>query len=250
MTNVVLVQPSVYGTDNSCLLDALAAFNGQAVGVCVIDPDNITSQRAQQYHAAGVRGIRVRLTNGATPAEIATLVVKNAAIARRCNWVLELCLPMQTWTYLHEVIPQLGVPVVVEHFAHAQVGSRTGDEALTLDPFRQQGFAPFLELLRNGQVYVKLSAPYRNSRSSPAYGDMRLLAQTFIGAGPDFVLFGSDWPHTTGREGNAASGGRLMPQHYRTVNDAGLLAVVRSWCGSETQFRKILVHNPARLWRR
>ena len=58
LENLVLVQPSVYGTDNSCLLAALADLGpARSRGIVVVDPSNIQSGTLDEWHALGVRGL-------------------------------------------------------------------------------------------------------------------------------------------------------------------------------------------------
>ena len=54
----VVVQPSSYGSDNRCLMDALAQLGDAARGVAVIDRQ-MTDADLREMHEAGVRGIRL-----------------------------------------------------------------------------------------------------------------------------------------------------------------------------------------------
>lgn len=245
--HTIIVQPSVYGLDNSCLLDALAFFEGRATGVCVIDPASVTPELLKVYHAAGIRGIRVNFGNGGTEDAITAAVRANAAVAKSMGWVLQLYIPEAAWMYLHRVIPQLGVVVVADHFGHVLVGSQTGNKDDTEDPFRRPGFKELIDLVERGLLYVKLSAPYQDSNDGPRYGDMRTVAETIIRAGPDRVVYGSDWPHTSSKSGNP-NGNRLAPQDYRNVSDVAIVETIESFCGSEEQKRKLFIDNPRRLW--
>jgi len=56
----VLVQPSVYGHDHRCLLDALARAGGRLRGIAVPSPD-ATAQDLEDMHEHGVRGVRCNL---------------------------------------------------------------------------------------------------------------------------------------------------------------------------------------------
>ncbi|OAL51423.1 amidohydrolase family protein [Pyrenochaeta sp. DS3sAY3a] len=248
ITHSVIVLPSVYGTNNSVLLDALEAFKGTARGVCVVDPDKVTNETIAQYHAAGVRGVRVNTGNEGINEEIVALVKKNARIAALHNWALQLWIPIRAFKELGDVIPTLGVRVVVDHYGHAMVGSRTGNYSDTIDPYTIEGFPELIKLIQQKHVFVKLSAPYQNSKLAPLYEDMRVVADVIMANGPDMVVFGSDWPHTASKEGNAAAGGRLSPQEFRKIDDAGLIAQTVRWAGSEQQVQRLFVDNPRRLW--
>ena len=69
-TRVVIVNPSVYGPDNSCTLDGMKQLGPIARGVAVID-DKTTDASIDEMYRAGMRGIRVNLENaGQTNAEV------------------------------------------------------------------------------------------------------------------------------------------------------------------------------------
>src|SRR5258708_13859536 len=60
LDRVVIVQPSVYGTDNACTVDALRRLDGRGRGVAVI-ADDIPQAELEALHRAGIRGIRLNL---------------------------------------------------------------------------------------------------------------------------------------------------------------------------------------------
>lgn len=248
ISHSVIVLPSVYKTNNSVLLDALKSFNGSARGVCVVDPDDVTTATLAQFHAAGVRGVRVSFGSEGTNDEIVEAVKKNAKVAAVNNWNLQLWILIKAFTALHDVIPELGVRVVVDHYGHAMVGSKTGNMSDTIDPYSIKGFPELIDLVQRKLVFVKISAPYQNSKMGPLYEDMRIVTETIMLNGPEMVVYGSDWPHTASKEGNAAAGGRLSPQEFRKIDDAELIAQIVRWAGSEQQVQRLFVDNPRRLW--
>jgi predicted TIM-barrel fold metal-dependent hydrolase len=248
LKHLVVVQPSVYGTDNSALLDALAYFNGSARGVCVVDPDTVTNTTLRQFHDAGVRGVRFSAKDGLIYPEIVDAVEKYAVIAKSQDWVLQLRIPLKAFIHLHNIVPTLRVRVVVDHFAYPQVGSKTNNTRNTIDPYLTPGFAEVIDLVRQKKLFVKISGPYLNSNSAPYYEDMRVLTQMLIVNGPDMVLYGSDWPHTSNKEGNAAVGGRLNPAEYKKIDDGKVVESYLEWAESKAQVQRLFVDNPRRLW--
>ncbi|PSN67568.1 amidohydrolase family protein [Corynespora cassiicola Philippines] len=248
LAHLVVVLPSVYGTDNGVLLDALSYFNGTARGVCVVDPDTITKETLTEYHTAGVRGIRLSTGNQGTNEEIVDRVKKMATVARFHNWVLQLRIPMRSFVALHDVIPKLGVRVVVDHFAYPEVGSKTNITRDTIDPYHKPGFSEVVDLLQRKLLFVKISGVYLNSNAAPRYDDMRVVAETFMVNGPDMVVYGSDWPHTANREGNAAVGGRLNEAEYKNIDDVAVIKQYKTWAGNPAQIQRLFVDNPRRLW--
>ena len=59
----VLVQPSVYGTDNTAMLDAMKAAGGRLRGVAVVAED-VSDEELGKLDAAGVRGVRLPQASG------------------------------------------------------------------------------------------------------------------------------------------------------------------------------------------
>lgn len=209
----------------------------------------MTDGELDELNDAGVRGLRLNYGNDGVPAEeILEIIKNNAKIAEKYDWALEIWVPLSAFVTLHDYIKESKLRFVVDHFAHAQTGSKTNNTLNTLDPYRSKGFPEVIDLVRSKRLFVKLSAPYQNSKDAPLYEDMRVIAETLIANGPDMVVYGSDWPHTGSKEGNAVSGGRLKPQNYRNINDAALLEVLRDWLGDEKQFYRTMVDNPLRLW--
>jgi len=249
ISHPVVVLPSVYGTNNSVLLDALRPFDGSARGVCVVDPDNISNATLDQFHAAGVRGVRVNFGNEGTDHEIVEAVQKNARIAALNDWKLQSWLPIRAFAALHNIIAKLGVRLETDHYGHALVGSCTGNMSNTIDPYTITGFRELIDLVQCKLLFVKTSAPYQNSKLTPLYNDMRVVADTIMANGPDVVVYGSDWPHTASKEDNAAAGGRLSPQEFRKIDDAEFIAQTVEWAGSKQQVQGLFVDNPRRLWR-
>src|SRR5258705_1715427 len=65
-TRNVVVQPSTYGTDNSCTLDAMVQIGAAARSVAVVDT-NRTDAQLKRLHDLGLLGIRFNLVQaGAT----------------------------------------------------------------------------------------------------------------------------------------------------------------------------------------
>lgn len=240
--------PSFYGTDNSILLDGLDYFNGSCIGVAVVDPDSVSNETLALYHDKGVRGVRVNFGDDGTDEEIVEAVVKNARVAKINNWVVQVWIPLRSFVALYDVIPSLGVRVVTDHFGHAEVGSRTNKTLDTVDPYQITGFTEMIDLVRRRLLFVKISAPYQNSLQQPLYEDMRVVAETIMLNGPEMVVYGSDWPHTGRKEGNAAVGGRLGVQNFRDVNDAAIVEEYKNWAATDAQIQRLFVDNPRRLW--
>ena len=206
--NMVIVQPSVYGTDNSCLLDGLRSLTPQhGRGVVEIDPQTVSRDELHLWQDLGVRGLRVNLKSRGNDSmsedDFAALLQRYADIARPLNWILQLWISMSMIPLLESTMSQLNIRVCLDHFGgpptlppSASPPSAIGS---TLDPYLLPGFSALISLLKQGNTFVKLSAAYRLSNSKTATGqakDLRPLALEFMRAAPQRVVYGVDWPHT------------------------------------------------------
>ncbi|GHA18195.1 hydrolase [Devosia pacifica] len=178
----VLVQPSVYGQDNSVLLDALASAPDALRGVVVIHPET-SPEEFSRLDAAGVRAVRVNLRNKSGLGLEAV-----PALERRMQplgWHFVFQVGPETLTILEDMLPTLSIPVVIDHLAFVDP---TGPDA-------QKHLARLKRLLETGQVYCKLSAPYRLAQA-PHYDGFGTFVRALAETNPDRLLWGSDWPHT------------------------------------------------------
>ncbi|HTV89037.1 MAG TPA: ROK family protein [Stellaceae bacterium] len=236
LSRVVIVQPSVYGSDNSCTLDGMRRLGERARGVAVID--EATSNAAlDAMHRAGVRGARVNLeTAGETDPDAARRNLA-AAVARvaALGWHVQVYTRLSVIAALSEEVARLPVPIVFDHFGGAPAK----------DGVDQPGFAELLALVAAGHAYVKLSAAYRCSDKGPTYDDVAPLARALIAANPDRLLWGSDWPHP-----HAAPPGKALEEvaSFYDIDDGSALNQLPSWTRNAAIRRKILVDNPARLY--
>jgi predicted TIM-barrel fold metal-dependent hydrolase len=233
----VVVQPSVYGTDNACTLEAVRRLGPSARGIAVIDGG--TSDAAlDAMHRVGVRGIRLNLATGrqVDPAESRR---RFAAAARRIEgrgWHLQIYTQLPVIAALADLIGASAIPVVFDHFGGAQAALGSG----------QPGFAELLGLVRAGRAYVKLSGAYRASALGPDYPDVAPLAQALVEANPERMVWASDWPHPDSSPPAGRPLSEITPL-YR-VDDAHLFNLFAAWVPEAARRRAILVDNPARLY--
>jgi predicted TIM-barrel fold metal-dependent hydrolase len=230
---VVIVQPSVYGTDNSCTLDAIRKLAPRARGVAVID--HTTSASAlDDMAAAGIRGVRLNFETAgeSNPDAIRRGVAAVAEQVRTRNWHVQFNTSLSVIAALKDDFAALPFPVVFDHFARAKAA---------LGP-SQPGFEALLALVKSGRAYVKISAAYRTSDKAPDFPEALPLAQALIAANPDRIVWGSNWPHP----GRGATRADIAPPY---PNDDGLLLnQLPKWAPDAAIRRKILVDNPARLY--
>ncbi|KAJ5309270.1 hypothetical protein PENANT_c042G04081 [Penicillium antarcticum] len=196
--NVVFVQPSIYGTDNSCLIDALQKTGpSRGRGVVVVDPTTVQPETVELWHSLGVRGLRVNLKSVGkvmNRTELEKTLVEHAEIARAHNWIIEIYLPLKMLSMVESILPHLGVRICIDHFGSPELSS-WGQDTSSFNPYALEGFSSLISLLRGGKTYVKVSAPYRLSQDHDMR-DLQSMAREFLSAAPDRVVYGTDWPHT------------------------------------------------------
>ncbi|KAL4809284.1 hypothetical protein BDV18DRAFT_131662 [Aspergillus unguis] len=197
--NVVLVQPSIYGSDNSCLLDALKYIgNSRGRGVVVIDPAKMDLKTLRDWDSLGVRGVRVNFKSlGKVPTreELQRILSAQAQLIRPLGWMIQIHTSMSTIPHLEEIIPQLGVKICIDHFGGPDLRKASWGQGKSFDPYNLPGFSSLIALLRAGATYVKISAPYRLSKDRE-FRDLEIIARELLREAPNRVLYATDWPHT------------------------------------------------------
>jgi predicted TIM-barrel fold metal-dependent hydrolase len=234
---VVLIQPSVYGTDNDCMLAAMRELGFRARGIAVID-DKTPEADLDRMFRAGVRGIRINLeTAGQSDPASARNRFQSAVKqigARRIH--IQMFTRPTVIAAIKDLIEASPVTVVFDHFGGAQ--GAAGVE--------QPGFDALVSLVQSGKAYVKLSGAYRGSTQGPAYADMAPLAKALFAANPQRILWGTDWPHANtspdARNPETGTNPRLP------IDDVALLNQLAAWIPTAPQRRVVLVENPARLY--
>jgi len=219
----VIVQPMGYGFDNRCTMDALRAANGSARAIISM-PKDATDADLIRLDAAGVRGVRFQMVpnsgNIMTWEELMPVSERIAPL----GWTINLQLDGRTLPQYATLIADLPSRVVIDHVGKFLEPVNTDHPA----------FAVLKRLLDTGNVWVKLSAMYETSRSgAPLYQDVSLLAEALVREYPERCLWASNWPH---------------PGQTERPHEASLLAILDTWCPSQTVRDQILVHNAAELY--
>jgi predicted TIM-barrel fold metal-dependent hydrolase len=234
---VVIVTPSVYGTDNSATLYGMRARGATARGVAVID-DAMPEAQLDAMDQAGVRGIRINLATVGIDDPAVGRQRLRAAIERMTGrrWHVQVYASPAMIPAITDLVAASPVPVVFDHFGGAQA-------ELGLE---QPGFAELVDLVRSGQAYVKISGAYRASSRAPDYGDVVPLARALIAANPDRIVWGTDWPHPDARTRPGGKPTDVIP--LLPIDDGRLLNQLPVWAPDPAIRQKILVTNPARLY--
>ena len=234
---VVIVTPSVYGTDNSATLYGMQARGADARGVAVID-EKTPEKDLDAMDRAGIRGIRLNLATGGTndPAVARQRLRTGIDRVKDRGWHVQLYTNLKMISALKDAFAASPVPIVFDHFAGAQA-------ALGPD---QPGFADVLDLVGSGKAYVKISGAYRASKAAPDYADAIALAKALIAANPDRIVWGTDWPHPDSVTPSGSKPTDVTPLFQ--IDDGRLLNQLPVWAPDAAIREKILVANPARLY--
>lgn len=237
MQRVVIVTPSVYGTDNSATLWGMKARGAHARGVAVINAKTPDSE-LEAMNAAGVRGIRINLATGGTNDPNLARQRLQIAIDRLKgrNWHIQIYTDLKMLHALKAELTAAPMPLVFDHFAGAQA-------ALGVD---QPGFADVLDLVKSGKAYVKISGAYRASKAEPDYADVIPLAKALIAANPERIVWGTDWPHPDSVTPPGKQPTDVTP--LLQIDDGRVLNQLTVWCPDAATREKILVTNPGHLY--
>ena len=235
---VVIVTPSIYGTDNSATLFGMRTRGPTARGVAVID-EKTSEGELDTMETEGFRGIRLNLATGGIKDPNVGRARFAAAVERvkARGWHVQLFTSLAMISAIKDLVASSPVPAVFDHFGGAQA-------ALGLE---QPGFSDLLELLESGKAYVKISGAYRSSKLAPDYPDVVPLAKALIAVNPDHIVWGSDWPHPDSVTPPGHKVTDVTP--LMQIDDARILNQLPAWAPDAAVRKKILVDNPARLYK-
>jgi predicted TIM-barrel fold metal-dependent hydrolase/ketosteroid isomerase-like protein len=217
----VVVQPSVYGTDNSRTLRAVIELGpDRARGIASVE-ESVSLAELRELDAAGFKGARfITMARGGAPIEHLQGVARKIA---PLGWHIEMFVPTDAWPELYSRVRDLPTPVVFDHMAHITPDRKAEDPALIA----------VMKLLETGRCWVKLCG-YRVSLAGYPYADVAPVAQRFVRHALERCVWGTDWPHTK-VEGH-------MP------DDGELLTLLADWVPEASARDRILVQNPEALY--
>jgi predicted TIM-barrel fold metal-dependent hydrolase len=220
----VFVQPSAYGRDNACMLDAMREVGAERCrGIVDID-ENADDAALERLHAAGVRGVRVNV-NPIKPRDagfsknLLSRIERLDARCARLGWMLDFLTP--GWL-TRELMPAMAR--LKSQYSIAHMGMHLAKDGVPDD------FVAFVKT--NPKCWVKLTGVYRIS-STPGFGDAAPIARALIAAAPDRMIWGSDYPHLSFAD---------------KVHTEALFALLETWAPDERARRMVLSDNPARCF--
>ncbi len=221
LDRVVVVQPTTYGLDNSCQLEAMAALGDSARGVMVID-GSVTARELEHLHALGVRGARFHMLPGGAVSWSALDAVA-AKIAAR-GWHIQLQLNGRELAERKGQLAGLPVELVIDHVGRFMPPVAPDHPA----------FAALCSLLDSGRCWVKLSAPYESANGAgPRYPEVSALVDELVQRYPERLLWATNWPH---------------PGQEHPPSTAELGRLLHRWLPDPVVRHRVLTTNPLLLY--
>jgi predicted TIM-barrel fold metal-dependent hydrolase len=222
-TRVVVVQPRNHATDNQVTLDAVAQLGANARGVAVLHP-TVTAAELKKLDAGGIRGIRFSLGDPATAVVTIDMLEPLSNRVAALGWHVQLHMPGDMIAEHADLLRRLPSQIVIDHLGRFPPAVGLAHPA----------YQVIRGLIDKGRTWVKLAGAYLNTQiGPPTYADTTRVAQAFVKAAPERLVWGSDWPH---------------PTENNKPDDALLFDLLAAWAPDEAMRRRILVTNPEALY--
>ncbi len=216
----VVIQPSVYGSDNRAQLEGAADIGIPVRAVVVLDAKTTELEMAK-LHAQGARGLRYVLAH---PGGLAIADLERwADRVKELGWHIQFLAKGPQLIELASRIEKLSCPAIIDH-----IGMFNPAEGL-----EQPAFQAVQRLISYGH-WVKLSGAYRLTQQLTPFPELQQFIERLLQVAPDRLVWGSDWPHVFVKT--------------RMPNTTDLLNALADWVPDEGLRNQILVNNPARLY--
>ena len=221
---VVIVTPRHYVTDNTVTTDAIKALGiNNARGVGVLRP-TVTDAELKELHEGGIRGIRFTVGDPTTAVVAIDMIEPLAKRIAEYGWHIQLNMPHAKIVEHADMLRRLPTPVVFDHLGHPP----------ETEGINHPSHAVIRGMLDARRAWVKISGAYMNTLvGPPTYADATRVAQAFVKAAPERLVWGSDWPH---------------PSPKVKPDDALLFDLLSVWAPVEAVRNRILVNNPQELY--
>lgn len=226
LDRVVIVQPTLYASDHSLLVDTLNALpNDRARGVALVD-DSMSDVELEKLHLAGVRAARFNFQKRLGLVPSIETFRRSVARVRELGWFIKIFTGPTELAAIEAEIDLVDIPVAIDHMGHLK-----NDKGI--DP---EGLKRILKILKRDDRWMMLSNGNRASSTGYPWDDVVAAGRAFYEAAPDRCIWGSDWPHIGSLRGGP------MP------DDADLVALMRRYLPDDAALKQVLVLNPARLF--
>lgn len=222
-TRSIIVTPSAYVTDNRVSLDAIEKLNHNSRGVAVLHP-SVTDAELKKLDGGGFRGIRFSISDRGKSATSVDMIEPLAKRVAALGWHIQINMSPDQIVALSDVWNRVPSSIVFDHMGH--VPQPVG--------LSHPVYGVIHKLVDKGKTWVKLSVTYDNTKDGPpGYADITKVAQAYVKAAPERMVWGSNWPH---------------PNETTKPNDALVFDLMAKWAPDEATRNRILVTNPATLY--
>jgi D-galactarolactone isomerase len=225
-TRTVIVTPAAYVTDNRVTLDGIEQLGrANTRGVAVLHP-SVTDAELKTLADGGIRGIRFTVFDPRSAAVSIDMIEPLSKRVADLGWHIQIHMRADQIVENAALLEGLPTTVVFDHLGRLPQPA----------PLEHAAFGIVRRMMDRSKTWMKLSGAYMDTNAGPpAYADKLAVAQAYIAAAPERVVWGSDWPHPTEK-----------PEHK--PNDATLFDLLTEWAPDAVQRQRILVSNPEALY--
>jgi len=219
----VVVTPAAYVVDNRVTLDAIAQLGANARGVAVVHP-TVTDAELKILADGGIRGIRFALGDPSTAATTIDMIEPLSKRVAALGWHVQINADAEKIVAAADLWNRLPSAIVFDHMGHVPQPAGLSHPV----------YGVVRRLVDKGRTWVKLSVTYDNTKDGPpGYGDITGVAQAYIKAAPERMVWGSNWPH---------------PNETSKPDDALVFDLMAQWAPDEATRNRVLVQNPETLY--
>ena len=225
-TRTVIVTPAAYVTDNRVTLDGIEQLGrANTRGVAVLHP-SVTDAELKTLADGGIRGIRFTVFDPRSAAVSIDMIEPLAKRVAALGWHVQIYMPADRIAAAEDLWNRFPTTLVFDHLGHLPEPQGVDHPA----------FGVIRRLIDKGKAWVKISGAYIDTKiGPPSYADSTKVAQAYVKAAPERMVWGSDWPHP-------GLGFDNKP------NDAVLFDLLSLWVPNEADRHRILVENPQTLY--
>ena len=223
VTRDVVVTPLPYVTDNRVTLDAIAQLGDNARGVAVVHP-SITDAELKMLDEGGIRGIRFSIADSGIANTTISMVEPLSKRVAALGWHVQINMGPEAIAASELLWNRLPSGIVFDHMGH--IPQPVG--------IAHPAYGVIRKLIDKGKTWAKLSVTYDNTKDGPpTYADITRVAQAYVKAAPERLVWGSNWPH---------------PNESKKPDDAMVFDLLSQWAPDDATRRRILVENPETLY--
>lgn len=221
MERGVVVQATIYGTDNRLMADSIAGRKNYR-GIAIVD-DSVSDDELLRLHAAGVRGARFNFASFLGLVPSADEFRRSIRRITELGWHARVHSSGDELLGIEGLLREVTCPIVIDHMAHLEFSRGIKQPAMLLA----------LDLLEGENWWVMLSSGDRSSAQEREWSDALPFGRRFLEAAPDRAIWCTDWPHVRYRK--------------PMVNDGDLVELLYRFVPEPELRKKVLADNPARL---